>query len=73
VYTKPCRFPRAIVPHRERRLEAGLLGRKTGAGFYRHDDGTRLVELEEGVAGTPPAALWLAPDAAAPAMLAATR
>ncbi|MEW5888622.1 MAG: 3-hydroxyacyl-CoA dehydrogenase [Pseudomonadota bacterium] len=63
-YQEPRFRPSPIT---RQRLEAGLLGRKTGAGFYRYDNGTQVVEPEESASGSLPAALWLAPDAAAPA------
>lgn len=62
-YEEPRFRPSPIT---RQRLEAGVLGRKTGAGFYRYENGTQVVPPEEFESGSLPASVWLAPDRNAP-------
>jgi 3-hydroxybutyryl-CoA dehydrogenase len=49
-----------LTPQYRLLTEAGMLGRKTGAGFYRYDaDGNAVIEAEAAVTGGLPAAVWL--------------
>ncbi|MBS0507637.1 MAG: 3-hydroxyacyl-CoA dehydrogenase [Proteobacteria bacterium] len=61
-YEEPRFRPSAIAAQR---LAGGLLGRKTGEGFYRYVDGVAQVAPEPPVpdAGTPPP-VWVSPRAA---------
>ncbi|MES2105452.1 MAG: 3-hydroxyacyl-CoA dehydrogenase [Pseudomonadota bacterium] len=67
-YQEPRYRPSVITAQR---LQAGILGRKTGRGFYHYQDGKQIAEAD--VAETPAAAwsgwVWIShenPDAAAP-------
>ena len=46
-------------PETARRLAAGLLGRKSGEGFYRYTNGERDEPAEEPVPGERPASVWI--------------
>jgi 3-hydroxybutyryl-CoA dehydrogenase len=46
-------------PETARRLAAGLLGRKSGEGFYRYADGDRHDPPEEPVSSERPASVWI--------------
>ncbi|GBD42782.1 3-hydroxyadipyl-CoA dehydrogenase [bacterium HR40] len=49
------------VPILRRRLEAGLLGRKSGRGFYRYREGRAEVRAPEPPPQLRPAKVWVAP------------
>ena len=48
-------------PETARRLTAGLLGRKTGHGFYVYEDNKAQVTPEPGAPDTRPARVWVSP------------
>ena len=69
-YDEP-RFRPSVVT--AQRLAGGLLGRKSGAGFYRYADGKQLADEEPAaatVASLPP--VWIKPSGDRGAVLAAT-
>ena len=45
------------------RVAAGLLGRKTGRGWYEYKDGTLVPEPESSAPPARPTSVWIAPDA----------
>lgn len=47
------------------RVAAGLLGRKTGRGWYEYDNGTLVPEPESSAPPARPTSVWVAPDAPA--------
>ncbi|WP_346798314.1 3-hydroxyacyl-CoA dehydrogenase [Halomonas sp. Bachu 37] len=49
-------------PITRQRLNAGLLGRKSGEGFYRYEDGKAVVEDEPPIAQSAPRPVWLGVD-----------
>ncbi|PMR68431.1 3-hydroxyacyl-CoA dehydrogenase [Halomonas heilongjiangensis] len=44
------------------RLAAGLLGRKSGEGFYRYEEGKAVVEDEPPLPAAPPVPVWISPE-----------
>ena len=60
-YDEPRFRPQALT---RRYLEAGLLGCKTGAGFYRYVDGRQQVPAEPPAPDGPRRPIWIAADAA---------
>src|SRR3546814_12392473 len=59
-YFQEPRF-RPAVPHKQR-LDAGLLGRKTGAGWYTYAEGQKWHEPEEAPApAARPGRVWVSP------------
>ena len=48
-------------PETKRRLDAGLLGRKSGAGFYRYEDGKMVTPPEPAAPSHLPSAVWISP------------
>ena len=49
----------------ETRVAAGLLGRKTGRGWYTYQDGTMVAVPEPAAPAARPVSVWVDPDAAA--------
>ena len=49
-------------PETSRRLAAGLLGRKTGEGFYRYANGQRQDPAEDALPDDRPAQVWISPS-----------
>lgn len=47
------------TPETRRRLEAGLLGQKSGAGFYRYEDGRKVEPAEPPAPDARPATVWI--------------
>jgi len=62
-YQEPRFRPSPIT---RQRLDGGVLGRKTGLGFYTYKNGIQLVDDEIAIQGHIPESLWLAPDVDAP-------
>jgi 3-hydroxybutyryl-CoA dehydrogenase len=58
-YDEPRFRPQALT---RRYVEAGLLGRKTGAGFYRYVDGRQQVPDEPQAPDGPRRPIWIAAD-----------
>ncbi len=56
----------------ETRVAAGLLGRKTGRGWYTYKDGAMLAVPEPAAPASRPDSVWVAPDADALKELAST-
>ena len=52
-------------PETKHRLDAGLLGRKSGAGFYRYRDGKIVRPPEPATPACRPGAVWISPVDAA--------
>jgi 3-hydroxybutyryl-CoA dehydrogenase len=60
IYNQYFQEPRyRPTPLLQQRIEAGLLGRKTGRGFYSHADGKQSVPPEPPVPSARPRAVWL--------------
>ena len=55
-YEEPRYRPSVIG---QQRTDAGLLGRKTGAGFYRHDEGKQEVFADAALRAQRPASIWI--------------
>jgi len=55
-YEEPRYRPSVIG---QQRTDAGLLGRKTGAGFYRHDEGKQEVFADAALRAARPASIWI--------------
>lgn len=51
-----------VTPLVARRVAAGLLGRKTGAGFYQYVDGQPRRPVEEPLPAARPVPIWICPD-----------
>ncbi|MGI4814829.1 MAG: 3-hydroxyacyl-CoA dehydrogenase [Janthinobacterium lividum] len=51
-------------PITAQRLAGGLLGRKTGEGFYVYRDGKQQVPPEAEISGTLPSSVWISPEIA---------
>lgn len=61
-YQEPRYRPSPIT---RQQLDAGLLGRKTGKGFYSHEDGHQQVVSEPAtLAEATPRPVWISPEAA---------
>ena len=60
-YEEPRYRPSVIG---QQRKDAGLLGRKTGQGFYRHPDGKQEVFPDPAVPATRPDSVWISRAAA---------
>lgn len=56
-YDEPRFRPSPLLAQRR---AGGLLGRKSGEGFYRYVDGERQPPARASVSGNPPASVWLA-------------
>jgi 3-hydroxybutyryl-CoA dehydrogenase len=61
-YEEPRYRPSVIG---QQRRDAGLFGRKTGQGFYRHADGKQEVFAEPAVPASLPASVWISRASAA--------
>jgi 3-hydroxybutyryl-CoA dehydrogenase len=58
-YQEPRYRPAQLV---RPRVSAGLLGRKTKAGFYPYEDGQQIMPDEEPVESTAPCPVWISPE-----------
>ena len=58
-YEEPRFRPSPIT---RQRLSAGLLGRKTGEGFYRYVDGQQQMPEEPAIASASPCPVWISQD-----------